>query len=54
MINGTKLLKVAGMTSWRSDTMLKSEQMKHIVKIGSMHLKGVWYAKEHLREISYN
>ncbi len=44
MINGTKLLNVAGMTRGRRDGILKSEKMRHVVKIGPMHLKGVWYA----------
>lgn len=43
MINGTKLLNVAGMTRGRRDGILKSEKVRHIVKIGPMHLKGVWY-----------
>jgi enhanced filamentous growth protein 1 len=43
MINGTKLLNVAGMTRGRRDGILKSEKMRHVVKIGPMHLKGVWY-----------
>lgn len=42
MINGTKLLNVAGMTRGRRDGILKSEKQKHVVKIGPMHLKGVW------------
>ncbi|CAL3971018.1 hypothetical protein PZA11_007388 [Diplocarpon coronariae] len=42
MINGTKLLNVAGMTRGRRDGLLKSEKQKHVVKIGPMHLKGVW------------
>ena len=41
MINGTKLLNVAGMTRGRRDGILKSEKQKHVVKIGPMHLKGV-------------
>ena len=44
MINGTKLLNVAGMTRGRRDGILKSEKTRHVVKIGPMHLKGVWYA----------
>ena len=44
MINGTKLLNVAGMTRGRRDGILKSEKLRHVVKIGPMHLKGVWYA----------
>ncbi|KAH3662406.1 hypothetical protein OGAPHI_005658 [Ogataea philodendri] len=42
MINGTKLLNVAKMTRGRRDGILKSEKTRHVVKIGSMHLKGVW------------
>ncbi|KAI4164868.1 MAG: hypothetical protein LQ342_001501 [Letrouitia transgressa] len=36
------LLNVAGMTRGRRDGILKSEKMRHVVKIGPMHLKGVW------------
>src|ERR1700712_5562358 len=43
MINGTKLLNVAGMTRGRRDGILKSEKTRHVAKIGPMHLKGVWY-----------
>lgn len=43
MVNGTKLLNVAGMTRGRRDGILKSEKVRHVVKIGPMHLKGVWY-----------
>ena len=50
MINGTKLLNVAGMTRGRRDGILKSEKMRHVVKIGPMHLKGVWYVKREMRE----
>ncbi|GME71982.1 unnamed protein product [[Candida] boidinii] len=42
MINGTKLLNVAKMTRGRRDGILKAEKTRHVVKIGSMHLKGVW------------
>lgn len=42
MINGTKLLNVAEMTRGRRDGILKLEKVRHVVKIGSMHLKGVW------------
>ncbi|KAI0456678.1 transcription regulator HTH, apses-type DNA-binding domain-containing protein [Xylaria acuta] len=41
-INGTKLLNVAGMTRGRRDGILEAENIKHVVKIGSIHLKGVW------------
>ena len=49
MINGTKLLNVAGMTRGRRDGILKSEKVRHVVKIGPMHLKGVWYVAPLLR-----
>ena len=42
MINGTKLLNVAGITRHRRDGILKSEKNRHVVKIGPVHLKGVW------------
>jgi hypothetical protein len=42
MINGTQLLNVAGMTCERRDGILKSEKVRHAVKIGPMHLEGVW------------
>lgn len=42
MINGTKLLNVAGMTRGRRDGLLKGERNRHVVKAGAMHLKGVW------------
>lgn len=42
MINGTKLLNVTGMTRGRRDGILKSEKNRAVVKIGPMHLKGVW------------
>jgi protein SOK2 len=42
MINGTKLLNVVGMTRGRRDGILKAEKQKQVVKIGPMHLKGVW------------
>lgn len=48
MINGTKLLNVAGMTRGRRDGILKSEKVRHVVKIGPMHLKGVWYVDKTL------
>jgi protein SOK2 len=53
MINGTKPLNVAGMIRGRRDQVLKAEKMRHVVKIGPMNLKGVWYVKEYLWETSY-
>ncbi|GMM49064.1 Sok2 protein [Starmerella bacillaris] len=46
MINGTKLLNVAGMTRGRRDGLLKGERNRHVVKAGAMHLKGVWIPYE--------
>lgn len=46
MINGTKLLNVAGMTRGRRDGILKGEKSRHVVKAGAMHLKGVWIPYE--------
>lgn len=42
MINGTKLLNVTKMTRGRRDGILRGEKVRNVVKIGSMHLKGVW------------
>ncbi|GMM53566.1 Phd1 protein [Maudiozyma humilis] len=42
MINGTKLLNVTKMTRGRRDGILRGEKIRSVVKIGSMHLKGVW------------
>lgn len=42
MINGTKLLNVTKMTRGRRDGILKAEKIRHVVKIGSLHLKGIW------------
>ncbi|KAJ5860562.1 uncharacterized protein N7529_007872 [Penicillium soppii] len=52
MINGTKLLNVAGMTRGRRDGILKSEKLRHVVKIGPMHLKGVWIPFERAMEFA--
>ncbi|RCH91638.1 hypothetical protein CU098_000884, partial [Rhizopus stolonifer] len=42
MINGTKLLNVAGMSRGKRDGILKNEKGRVVVKVGAMHLKGVW------------
>jgi hypothetical protein len=52
MINGTRLLDVAGMTRGRRDGILKSEKTRHVVKIGPMHLKGVWIPFERALEFA--
>ncbi|KAF7729247.1 hypothetical protein EC973_004777 [Apophysomyces ossiformis] len=42
MINGTKLLNVTGMSRGKRDGILKNERGRVVVKVGAMHLKGVW------------
>lgn len=42
MINGTKLLNVIGMSRGKRDGILKTEKVRHVIKVGAMHLKGVW------------
>jgi hypothetical protein len=37
------------MTRGRRDGILKSEKMRHVVKIGPPELKGVWYVCDGLR-----
>lgn len=46
MINGTKLLNIAGMSRGRRDGILKAEKKRHVVKVGAMHFKGVWIPYE--------
>jgi hypothetical protein len=41
-VNGTKLLNVCGMTRGKRDGILKTEKQRYVVKVGAMHLKGVW------------
>lgn len=42
MVNGTKLLNVTGMSRGKRDGILKNEKGRVVVKVGAMHLKGVW------------
>ncbi|KAG0171195.1 hypothetical protein DFQ28_004099 [Apophysomyces sp. BC1034] len=42
MVNGTKLLNVTGMSRGKRDGILKNERGRVVVKVGAMHLKGVW------------
>ncbi|KAI7829440.1 hypothetical protein BC939DRAFT_441906 [Gamsiella multidivaricata] len=62
MVNGTKLLNVVGMSRGKRDGILKNEKGRVVVKVGAMHLKGVWipldravhHAKAHnIEEILY-
>jgi hypothetical protein len=54
MINGTKLLSLAGMTRGRRDGMLKAEKTRHVVRIAPAHLKGVWVPFERALEFAVN
>ncbi|KAI8379893.1 hypothetical protein EDC96DRAFT_589071 [Choanephora cucurbitarum] len=52
MINGTKLLNVAGMSRGKRDGILKNEKGRVVVKVGAMHLKGVWIPFNRARELA--
>ncbi|KAI4912236.1 uncharacterized protein J4E92_010087 [Alternaria infectoria] len=52
MINGTKLLTLAGMTAARKGALLKSEKTKHVVKLGPTQFKGVWIPFERALELA--
>ncbi|OAD04172.1 apses-type HTH transcription regulator [Mucor lusitanicus CBS 277.49] len=52
MINGTKLLNVVGMSRGKRDGILKNEKGRVVVKVGAMHLKGVWIPFERARELA--
>lgn len=42
MINGTSLLKVAGIRRGVRDGILKSEKMRHLIRSGPDLYRGVW------------
>ncbi|KAK0555758.1 hypothetical protein OC846_000396 [Tilletia horrida] len=52
MINGTKLLNVCGMTRGKRDGILKNEKDRIVVKVGAMHLKGVWITFERAKTLA--
>ncbi|KAI8371884.1 hypothetical protein BD560DRAFT_106411 [Blakeslea trispora] len=52
MINGTKLLNVVGMSRGKRDGILKNEKGRVVVKVGAMHLKGVWIPFNRARELA--
>ncbi|KAG1176897.1 hypothetical protein G6F48_007138 [Rhizopus delemar] len=52
MINGTKLMNVVGLSRGRRDGILKNEKGRIVVKIGAMHLKGVWIPFERARDLA--
>ncbi|KAJ1913125.1 hypothetical protein IWQ60_009347 [Tieghemiomyces parasiticus] len=41
-VNGTKLLNVTGMSRGKRDGILKGVPHRRVIKVGAMHLKGVW------------
>ncbi|KAI9591069.1 transcription regulator HTH, apses-type DNA-binding domain-containing protein, partial [Syncephalis fuscata] len=52
MVNGTKLLNVVGMTRGKRDGILKNEKQRVVVKVGAMHLKGVWIPFERAKALA--
>ncbi|KAI9474111.1 MAG: transcription regulator HTH, apses-type DNA-binding domain-containing protein, partial [Benjaminiella poitrasii] len=52
MINGTKLLNVTGMSRGKRDGILKNEKARVVVKVGPMHLKGVWITYHRAKDLS--
>jgi hypothetical protein len=54
MINGTKLLSVAGMNRGRRDVILNAEKTRHVIRLGPAHLKGVWIPFERALEFALN
>ncbi|KAL1917011.1 uncharacterized protein VTP21DRAFT_5209 [Calcarisporiella thermophila] len=53
MVNGTKLLNVVGMSRGKRDGILKNEKGRVVVKVGAMHLKGVWITLERARYLAH-
>lgn len=52
MVNGTKLLNITGISRTRRNIILGNEDKKIVVKVGPMHLKGVWIPLLRARELS--
>jgi hypothetical protein len=52
MVNGTKLLNVVGMSRGKRDGILKNEKGRVVVKVGAMHLKGVWIPFQRARDLA--
>ncbi|KAI9299414.1 transcription regulator HTH, apses-type DNA-binding domain-containing protein [Cunninghamella echinulata] len=52
MINGTKLLNVVGMSRGKRDGILKNEKGRVVVKVGAMHLKGVWITFDRAKDLA--
>jgi len=53
LVNGTKLLNLAGLTRGKRDAILKNEPIRNVVKNAPFHLKGVWIPLERARILSY-
>ncbi|KAI0244121.1 basic helix-loop-helix transcription factor, partial [Massospora cicadina] len=51
-VNGTKLLNVVGMTRGKRDGILKGEPGRHVIKSGSMALKGVWIPLQRAKQLA--
>lgn len=56
MINGTKLLNIAGISRGKRDGILKNEKEKRIIKKDEIHLKGIWITFQRAKSlaIQYN
>lgn len=56
MINGTKLLNIAGISRGKRDGILKNEKEKIIIKKEEIHLKGIWITFQSAKSlaIQYN
>ncbi|CDS06303.1 hypothetical protein LRAMOSA08831 [Lichtheimia ramosa] len=52
MINGTKLLNVVGMSRGKRDGILKNEKGRLVVRVGAMHLKGVWITYQRAKDLA--
>jgi len=51
-INGTKLLNVTGMTRGRRFGILDFEVKRHVVRLGPMHLRGIWIPFERALDLA--
>ncbi|KAI9255556.1 transcription regulator HTH, apses-type DNA-binding domain-containing protein [Sporodiniella umbellata] len=52
MVNGTKLLNVTGMSRGKRDGILKNEKDRVVMKVGALHLKGVWIPLERAKALA--
>lgn len=42
MINGSKLLNLTGISRGRRDRILRDIENSVVIRVGAMHIKGVW------------